>query len=217
MIGVVIPAHDEEERLEACLTSVLRASRHPALGGEPVRVMVVLDDCSDGSARVAWEWGVRILCVEARNVGKTRAVGSEWLLSHGARWLAHTDADTQVHPDWLAVQLALGTDAVCGVVEVDDWSVHATRVRQRYEAAYVDADGHPHIHGANLGVSAAAYARAGGFPALAAHEDVALVRALERTGADIAWSARCRVRTSSRKDARARGGFGDYLCGLAAE
>ncbi|WP_204496111.1 hypothetical protein [Archangium primigenium] len=50
-----------------------------------------------------------------------------------------------------------------------------------------------------------------------AHEDVALVRALDRTGADIAWSARCRVRTSSREDARARGGFGDYLCGLAAD
>ena len=217
MIGVVIPAHNEESRLEDCLASVARAALHPALGGEEVQVVVVLDDCSDGTARVAWHRGVLTLCLEARNVGQARARGAALLMSRGARWLANTDADTHVFPDWLVVQLALGADAVCGVVEVDDWSPHAPPVRHRYEAAYVDADGHSHIHGANLGVSVRAYMRAGGFPPLPAHEDVALVRALEGSGADIAWSARSRVRTSSRRDPRARGGFGDYLRGLAAD
>ena len=217
MIGVVIPAHNEEALLEGCLRSVARAALHPALGREEVQVVVVLDDCSDGTARVARCHGVTTLRLEARNVGRARARGAALLLSWGARWLANTDADTRVFPDWLAAQLALRADAVCGTVEVDDWSPHGTHVRQRHEAAYVDAEGHAHIHGANLGVSAQAYVRAGGFPGLAAHEDVALIRALQLTGADIAWSARPRVRTSSRRDPRARGGFGDYLRGLSTE
>jgi hypothetical protein len=76
-------------------------------------------------------------------------------------------------------------------------------------------DGHRHIHGANLGISATAYLRAGGFPPLACHEDVHLVSQLERCGARIAWSCRPRVTTSTRLECRAVGGFGDYLRSLA--
>jgi glycosyltransferase involved in cell wall biosynthesis len=217
MIGVVIPAHNEEALLDGCLASVARASVHPALGGEEVRIVVVLDGCTDATARVARRWGVSTLCVEARNVGRARALGCAWLWRQGARWLANTDADSRVFADWLAVQLALDADAVCGVVEVEDWSPRTSRARHRYEAAYQDADGHSHIHGANLGVRTRAYVDAGGFMPLPAHEDVALVDSLRRTGARIAWSARVRVLTSARRDARARGGFGDYLNGLEAD
>ncbi|RYY84013.1 MAG: glycosyltransferase family 2 protein, partial [Comamonadaceae bacterium] len=76
--------------------------------------------------------------------------------------------------------------------------------------------GHRHVHGANLGVSATAYRRAGGFPALACSEDVALVEALKAMGANIAWSAAPRVSTSARANARARGGFGDTLLAVIA-
>ncbi|HUD32119.1 MAG TPA: glycosyltransferase family 2 protein, partial [Variovorax sp.] len=72
------------------------------------------------------------------------------------------------------------------------------------------------IHGANLGVSAEAYERVGGFRPLACSEDVALVEALQASGARIAWSAAPRVTTSARADARARGGFGDTLLAVIA-
>jgi hypothetical protein len=72
------------------------------------------------------------------------------------------------------------------------------------------------VHGANLGVSAQAYLRAGGFAPLACSEDVALVEQLQATGARIAWSAAPRVVTSARRASRARGGFGDTLCAWAA-
>ena len=89
---------------------------------------------------------------------------------------------------------------------------------ERLTFHYTDADGHRHIHSANLGVSADAYARAGGFEQLACSEDVALVDALQRSGARFAWSAAPRVATSARRDAKARGGFGDtllrYVAGL---
>jgi len=215
MIGVAIPAHDEAATLAACLRSVLRAASHPRLRGEPVRIVVVLDDCSDESTSIAARFPVAPLAIRARNVGRARAVAVEELIRHGARWIACTDADSVVDADWLAAQLALDRDAFCGAVAVD-WHGQASWLRRRYESRYVDADGHRHIHGANLGFRAPAYRRCGGFPALAVHEDVALVRALERQGATIGWSARPRVTTSARLTPRVRGGFGDYLAMLAA-
>lgn len=223
MIGVVVPAHDEEAGLGACLAALLAAAGDPALAGEPVAVAVVLDACTDGSAAVVEAWRTRfeqagtLLCrvdVDARRVGAARAAGACAVLARDARWLAFTDADTRVSPTWLADQLALGADVVCGSVAVDDWSPHAAQaqaLRAHFDGFYQDRDGHRHIHGANLGVSAAAYRAAGGFEAVPCHEDVLLVRALETIGARFAWSASPRVFTSARTDARARGGFGDTL------
>ena len=76
-------------------------------------------------------------------------------LAVGARWLAFTDADTVVTPAWLAAQLALKVEAVVGTVAVDDWGVYGPAMQKHFETTYTDADGHRHIHGANLGVSAA--------------------------------------------------------------
>ena len=234
MIGVVIPAHNEERELERCLAAVRAAAVDPALGGEAVRVVVVLDSCSDGSRAIVERHAAHAghgrpgadgacviegLLVGARNVGAARAAGAARLLALGARWLAFTDADTRVSPAWLAAQLSLEVDVVCGTVAVDDWSPHrddAETLRRYFQRGYTDADGHRHIHGANLGVAAAAYLRAGGFEPLACSEDVALVAALERCGARFAWSSAPRVVTSARRNARASGGFGDTLLRYAA-
>ncbi|RQO53168.1 glycosyl transferase [Variovorax sp. KBW07] len=219
MIGVVIPAHNESERIGAALQAVLEAAEHPALNGELVRVVVALDGCSDATEAVAAQYGVERLVLDARNVGIARARGAELLIEAGARWLAFTDADTVVSPDWLVRQLAEEADVVCGPVAVADWSAHGAdsqRMQAHFARTYVDADGHRHVHGANLGVATQAYRRAGGFAPLACSEDVALVEALAATGARIAWSAGPRVITSARTDARARGGFGDTLLAVAA-
>ncbi|PQZ93352.1 MULTISPECIES: glycosyltransferase family 2 protein [Pseudomonas] len=215
MIGVLIPVHNEELLLGDCLHAALVAANHPGLLGEDVQVLVLLDSCSDASARIAEGFAVHCVEVQARNVGHVRGVGARHLLNQGARWISCTDADSRVAPDWLVAQLALGVDAVCGTVTVDAWSEGFDPEAQiRYQQAYQACDGHRHIHGANLGISAGAYVRAGGFEPLACHEDVQLVRDLERCGASIAWSHSPQVITSARLDARARGGFGDYLKGL---
>lgn len=219
MIGVTIPAHDESRHIGDCLRAVHRAATHEALAGEAVEVLVVLDACQDDTGTIAACHGAGTLAIDARNVGLARAAGADALLGAGARWLAFTDADSIVSPDWLAAQLALQADAVCGPVSVDDWSAHGACsefLRAHFKRTYTDADGHRHIHGANLGVSADAYRRAGGFRPLACSEDVALVEALQSCGARIAWSAAPRVVTSARTDARARGGFGDTLLAVVA-
>ncbi|WP_133645915.1 glycosyltransferase [Paraburkholderia flava] len=217
MIGIAIPVHNEAALLAACLASVRAAAAHPQLRGEAVYTVVVLDACTDDSHAIALEYGVALLHVDARNVGHARATGAAALLAAGARWLAFTDADTRVCADWLVAQLLLGADAVCGPVSVDDWSDHPPHVRETFYRMYVDADGHRHVHGANLGVTANAYRRAGGFPPLACSEDAALVDLLIATGASIAWSAAPRVVTSARKESRARGGFGDTLASWVVE
>ncbi|PRA27856.1 glycosyltransferase [Pseudomonas poae] len=215
MIGILIPVHNEEDLLGECLEAALIAAHHPGLLGESVQILVVLDSCSDASAAIAETFAVQRLEVQARNVGHTRGVGARHLLGQGARWISCTDADSRVAPDWLVAQLALEADAVCGTVTVDAWSEGFDPAAQiRYHQAYQAQEGHRHIHGANLGISAGAYVRAGGFEPLACHEDVQLIRDLERCGALIAWSHSPKVVTSARLEARAQGGFGDYLRSL---
>ena len=212
MIGIVIPVHNEEALLGECLSAALIAASHPQLHGEPVQIVVVLASCSDASAVIAERFQVQRLEIQARNVGHVRGVGARHLLNQGARWISCTDADSRVAPNWLVAQLALEADAVCGTVTVDAWNDDFDPAAQiRYHQAYQARDGHRHIHGANLGISASAYVRAGGFEPLACHEDVQMVRDLERCGASIAWSHSPQVITSARLEARAQGGFGDYL------
>lgn len=228
MLGIVIPAHNEEACLHACVAALHTAASHPALDGEPVLIHVVLDDCDDGSEAILKRWQssgmnaqvtLSYTHIDQRKVGAARASGADRLVRQGVRWLAFTDADTLVSPEWLVQQLALDVDVVCGSIAVDDWSPHAghaAMLRTHFAATYTDRDGHRHIHGANLGVAAAAYTKAGGFQSVPCHEDVYLVAALERIGARFAWSAAPRVVTSARADARARDGFGDTILRVVA-
>lgn len=216
MIGVIIPAHNEEALLADCLSAVAQAAAHPLLGNEPVHIVVVLDSCTDGSAAVANRFDATVLTTDQRNVGHARHTGAAWLLQQGARWLANTDADSLVPEDWLVEQIHAGAEAVCGTVRVAVWDEHPAHVSQRYLELYQQCEGHRHIHGANLGICARAYQRAGGFSHLVAHEDVTLVHALEALGARITWTARNSVCTSARKLARAPNGFSEYLNNLAA-
>lgn len=214
MIGVCIPAHDEEHHIAACLRAVTRAARHPLLLAEPVRIVVVLDHCRDATARLAAAWPVHCLAIQARNVGAARAAGSQLLLDAGARWLSHTDADTVVSPRWLVDQLSLGAEVVCGTVGVAGWAahgVHADAARSDFAAHYQDRDGHRHVHGANLGIAAQAYRRIGGFAPLACSEDQTLVDRMAQAGCSIAWTALPRVTTSARPYSRVEGGFATAL------
>jgi glycosyltransferase involved in cell wall biosynthesis len=217
VIAAIVPAHNEEEHLAACVQSLARAAGCAALCGEAVVIVVVLDDCTDSSEAIARGCGAVTVALQARNVGAARALGAQHAIELGARWLAFTDADTVVESNWFAAQLALQSDAVCGTVAVRDWGAYGERMRRHYEATYTDADGHRHVHGANLGVSAEAYLAAGGFPRLESSEDVALVDVLKAQGASIAWSALPRVVTSARRLFRAPLGFGASLLRVELE
>ena len=95
--GVVVPAHNEETLLPACLMALQRAVNTVGL---PVHVLVVADSCTDQTAVTAQACGASVISIRARNVGAARAAGMTELLrltagrDLGAIWLATTDADT---------------------------------------------------------------------------------------------------------------------------
>lgn len=223
-VVVVVPARDEERLLPACLDSVHEARRaltrrRPHL---VVEVVVVLDRCTDRSADVVAGYGdVLALVSTAGCVGAARAAGAASLLDEGedaeGTWVASTDADTQVPTDWLVAQVELaeqGLDLVLGTVEPHDLE---ERVHQAWSLRHHLGEGHPHVHGANLGVRGSSYLAAGGFAAVPLHEDVLLAEAVKASGS--AWVATdaVRVRTASRGRGRVAGGFATYLRELAAE
>jgi glycosyltransferase involved in cell wall biosynthesis len=217
-VGVVVPAHDEEKLLPACLLALRRAADRVST---QVRLLVMADSCTDRTVAVAREAGVRVVGIGARNVGAARATGMMELLRTmpglppAAVWLATTDADTVVPADWLRRQLGYanqGWDVVLGTVTVADWSEHPQHTPTAFTARYsFGGEPHPHVHGANLGIRASAYLAAGGFRALRTAEDHALLAAATKAGCSVLRAGDIAVQTSARRHARAPDGFSHLL------
>lgn len=220
-VAVVVPARDERQLLPGCLDALAAAAARTPL---PTTVVVVLDRCTDGTEQVVR--GRDVLAVRtsvgaagaARRLGVRRALyalaGSDPVPAWPQVWVASTDADSTVPPDWLAQQVRLadsGVDLVLGPVELPP--EHIDPVTLAWRRAYARsgrAGGGRHVHGANLGVRAGAYLAAGGFPWTTAHEDVALSRAVARLPGAVVATGTAPVVTSARLIARAP-------CGVAAD
>ena len=177
---VVVPAHNEASNLPDCLKAVVTAS---ACVPFPVLIVVVLDASDDDSRGLAGRFGsdVHFVEVEVHNVGAARRAGFEYAqricaqqLTDGTRtWYATTDADSLVDADWLVRQTESDADVVFGVVRIANWRRFSAVGARRYLAAYRSkrrADGHGHVHGANMGFRADAYWRVGGFASLGQFE-----------------------------------------------
>ncbi len=223
-VAVIVPAHDEQELLGACLDTLRMATRHARRAGLHVRTLVMADACTDDTPTAAYSRGVRCLEIDARNVGVARAAGVTATLAELGRegfatsqiYLLHTDADSLVPPDWITthVHAALDCDAVLGNVVVRTWAARSPDCARLYaRARALEPTGH-RVHGANLGVRADAYLRAGGFPPLAGSEDRGLVDALRASGAHLVYRDGPPVRTSARRSRRVDGGFSDFLSRL---
>jgi glycosyltransferase involved in cell wall biosynthesis len=224
-VGVVVPAHNEEAYLPACLQALSIAVRKVAV---VVDVVVVLDSCTDASLQAAGAF--RTVEIDSHNVGAARRAGFTALL--GGRpigvpeercWLATTDADTIVPVNWLSRMLAYaseGWDAVAGTVRVTDWDEHwgpkAQQLQSVWRSTYNGTDDHSHVHGANLGLRADCYRDVGGMPAVALSEDQSLIAAIAAAGRRVRRAADLPVVTSSRSTPRAEGGFGTLLTELSA-
>jgi glucosyl-3-phosphoglycerate synthase len=233
---VVVPARDEQARIEACLLALERQRNAPAGSYE---VIVILDGCRDATGAVVRELARRapqmqLHAVElavSQGVGRARRHGMdlacERLLGLGKLdgLIASTDADSVVADDWLACQLALtagGASAIGGLIELDAHESGALAAQallererrsvQRMRAVFDEQapDGtvqHHQFSGASLALTAEIYQRCGGLPVRAALEDEALERELQARGVPIHRSRRVRVRTSARTDGRAPRGL----------
>lgn len=222
-IAVLIPARNEETLLPRCLHSVQRARRAVA-HQVTTDLIVVADSSTDRTEQIAQEIvgaGGRVACTQAGVVGAARALAARLALArHGGEpghcWLANTDADCVVPEDWLALQLSLaerGHTAVAGIVDVDSYEDHRPSVQGLFRQTYLlHSDGtHPHVHGANLGVRADAYLRAGGWAPQATAEDHDLWQRLQQAGERRLSDVRLKVLTSGRRVGRAPMGFAAAL------
>ncbi|HEY5302869.1 MAG TPA: glycosyltransferase family A protein [Acidimicrobiales bacterium] len=228
-VGIVIPAHNEFELLGAALMSLEIAIAALGAAKVEVGVAVVLDSCSDDSDTVVREWMRRArrrgtlttampLECDAKNVGIARGLGCAALLNTwddiraGEIWLATTDADSRVPPQWLSAQVLAherGADLWTGRVAVTDWENYGDETIARWTAGY-EAEEYP-IHGTSMGFNAWHYMKVGGFAPLQCGEDRELFRLLVESGAHWSHNPSLRVTTSSRRFARAPGGFAHVL------
>jgi hypothetical protein len=148
--------------------------------------------------------------------------------------LLTTDADAVVAPDWIernCMAIATGADVVCGRVvlhppeaalipahlHVDDalecrLIELLDRIADRLDPDPADPlPRHTEAAGASLAVTAAAFRRVGGIPALPSGEDRAFVRALARIDARIRHDPSVVVSVSGRTIGRAPGGMADTI------
>jgi 1,2-diacylglycerol 3-beta-glucosyltransferase len=105
---VVVPAHNEEKLLPACLESLNRSTLCP----DRFRILVVADNCTDSTLEVAHRCGVAT-AVRAN----TQQTGKAWLLHDLFRSLLHCEQSVQIQDEmrcypWSA---AVIVDADCVV------------------------------------------------------------------------------------------------------
>ncbi len=136
-LAVVVPAHDEERLIAACIAS-LRAQSYPS---ELYRIVVVADNCSDRTAEVAQAAGadvmVRTSALDARGKGQALRWAMDALLSAAAPpdAVVVVDADSVCAPGMLS---ALQQQLVAGheVVQADySLAVEAGSTRSELVAA----------------------------------------------------------------------------------
>src|SRR6185369_4327421 len=104
--------------------------------------------------------------------------GAEFALDEReAQWLAFTNADLEVPPNWLTLQLAradAGFEAAAGLVE-SHLSTDAGRAH------------HQRARGANLGIRTTGYRRSGGFAHWPCAEKRDILQRLDLRNGNICW------------------------------
>ncbi|RSL19078.1 glycosyl transferase family 2 [Edaphobacter aggregans] len=224
-VAVLIPARNEELLIQRCLDSVLvaRSLLPPLITSD---LVVACDSSTDRTfelaAHILHSAGI-VVRTRAAVVGHARALAARVALRRYAGplqrcWLANTDADCCVPETWLLDQIGIadqGIDAIAGTISVDSFEEHPVGTAKRFQDSYIiHADGtHPHVHGANMGVRADTYLRAGGWRGLATAEDHDLWNRLMGKAVRQHSSSRVRVITSGRRRGRAPRGFANALVG----
>ena len=213
---VLIPAHDEQAVIDRTLTSLLHQQRPPD------RIIVVADNCTDATVRIARGRGVEVV----ETVGNTQAkagalnqVLSGLLPTTGAADVVMVmDADSTISPDFLEVALGLLEDdpdlmAVGGLFSGEDGGRVLGQLQRneyaRYQRVLRRREGHVFVLTGTASVIRAyalhAVAEARGslvpgptgdvYDTLAMTEDNELTLALKSLGASLSSPPECRVVT----------------------
>ncbi len=229
---VVVPAHDEEALVGACVRALAAQER---VAPEACELLLVLDRCSDATEARAREAAGRltlhVLHASAPGVGAARRLGMDLACErlHAAGrpdgLIACTDADSEVARNWLATQLdavAAGARAIGGRAAMANADLEtlgpqirsrreqdaaARLARAREQAARGTRTEHHQFSGASMALTAEAYRLAGPLEPRTGLEDEGLERLLRRHGIPIDRLLAVRVTTSARVTGRAPRGL----------
>ncbi len=163
-ISVIIPAYNEEKYLPACLRAVRQQE-----GAPPYEIIVVDNASTDGTARIAKQFGAHVVAEPRKGVARARQTGFE---AACGEILASTDADTCVTHYWLARIAAHFQDdpalgAVYGPVHwhdgrpVEQWALRYPVAWAQWLSNRTQRD---LWWGSNFAVRREVFWKAGGFP-----------------------------------------------------
>jgi glycosyltransferase involved in cell wall biosynthesis len=221
-IAVVVPAHDEAAGIGATLDALA------AQTDRDFDLWVVDNASSDGTAAVvraacaARGLAVTVVDEPEKGTGSASDTGIRHAIAAGATHVLRTDADTLPDPGWVAAgrrAFATGADLVTGPMRARTDEVPLKRWERaalpgivgfcqlfgRFRPSNRGRDFRgPYLMspGCNLGVSAAAYVRAGGFPRTAiedVHEDRELVNRVRRVSRRVEFVPQLVVHASIRR------------------
>jgi len=130
MLTVILPAHNEADRLPACLDG-LHAQTRP-----PDRIVVLADNCTDSTADVAAGLGADVFVPQRNRLAKAGAI-NQWLAGNldsmgGGDWLMVVDADGVLDPDFIENAIRWwkrGYAAVGGVFRAESTARSSAGVR----------------------------------------------------------------------------------------
>jgi cellulose synthase/poly-beta-1,6-N-acetylglucosamine synthase-like glycosyltransferase len=180
LVSFVIPVRDDAVRLHRCMASIVR-NDYPR---ELIELIVVDNDSTDGSARVARGFGAIVLRASDTSVADLRNRGAHAALGN---IIAFADSDHEIDRHWIetAVDVLSAPDvAATGSASLTPPS--ANWVQQQYDGLRsrpVRREEVTWLGSGNLAVKRSAFDEVGGFNAnLTACEDVDLCNRLRLAG-----------------------------------
>lgn len=172
LVSFVIPVRNDALRLERCLASIVRNTYLRAL----IEIIVVDNDSTDGSARVARDYGAVVIRSSDRSVAALRNRGARAALGSV---LAFADSDHEIARTWIETAVEVLKDptvAATGAAPLTQPSPNW--VQQQYDGLRARPAGPVEVTwlgSGNLAIKRAVFERVGGFDAsLTACEDVDL-------------------------------------------
>ncbi|GAB4579754.1 MAG: glycosyltransferase family 2 protein [Anaerolineales bacterium] len=183
-LSIIIPARNEEDNLQRLLPT-LNALDYPGLS----EILVVDDNSTDQTARVAQSLGARVVCAGPLPPGW---LGKPHACHRGAEqaagdWLLFTDADTLHTPDGARMAvghaLAQGLDGVSVFLRQDTFGLDRSVLLAAFAGLYAGMHPyHPILNGQYILIRREAYFQSGGFAAVRGEplEDLALAHLLKK-------------------------------------
>lgn len=196
MISVIVPAHNEEKLIEACLKSVRQQKF------KDYELIVVDNNSTDGTAKIAKRHADKVLAEKRQGIAFARNTGAK--KSKGSI-LAFLDSDCICSPNWLkAVASSINKNTVAATGPV--WPMGAEPFETAYYtlvwnclSRFLICIGTPALTGQNCAYRRKDFEEVGGFKTdMVPAEDIALSSRLRREGR-FAFSKGMHVWTTARR------------------